>query len=140
VPEVLWFRRQFTTGSIERQRMTLFRPGTKPRSALMAPWYMHARSLWTRYGREVPSPLGMTRRQVAGLIAEYAAAFAVRHYGKSSVQRGMLSILGWPRWLYKRAKHLLLVAVYRVLVAARQVGVTPFVERLCERVTGRGHA
>jgi hypothetical protein len=52
----------------------------------------------------------------------------------------MLSILGWPRWLYKRAKHLLLVAVYRVLVAARQVGVTPFVERLCERVTGRGHA
>lgn len=119
VPEVLWFRRQFTTGSIARQRSTLFAPGTKPPSALTAPWYMHARSLWTTYGRVVPSPLGMTRRQVAGLIAEYAAAYAGRHYAKSSVQRGMLSILGWPRWLYKRAKHLMLVAVYRVLVATR---------------------
>jgi hypothetical protein len=119
VPEVLWFRRQFTTGSIERQRMTLFQPGTKPPSALVAPWYMHARSLWIRYGRDVPPPLGMTRLQVAGLIAEYAAAFAVRHYAKSSVQRGVLSILGWPRWVYKRAKHLVLLTVYRVLVATR---------------------
>ena len=54
VPEVLWSRRQFSAGSVARQRATLFRPGTKVPSALTAPWYMHARSLWARYGRHTP--------------------------------------------------------------------------------------
>jgi len=134
---VLWFRRQFAAGSIERQRETLFTPGTKPPSAWCAPWFMHARSLWTTYGREGPSICGMTRGQFARLIAAYALAYARRHYAKSSVQRGVLSVLGWPRWLYKRARHGVLVAWFRILVVARQVGITPVVERTCERVTGR---
>ena len=37
VPEVLWYRRQFDTGSVERQRSTLFAPGAQPPSALDAP-------------------------------------------------------------------------------------------------------
>jgi hypothetical protein len=145
VPEVLWYRRQFTEGSVERQRSTLFPPGTRPPSVITPPWYMHARSLWSAYGRRPNPALSMSSGTARRLIAAYAAAYAWRHYAKSSVQRGILSLLGWPRWIYKRAKHAALLGVYGVLVAARYVGFTPLVERVCERVTGRprpwrGHA
>ena len=97
---------------------------------------MHARSLWATYG---------TRRRIRRcrcrsrwrrrMIAAYAAAYAWRHYGKSSVQRGVLSVLGWPRWIYKRVKHGVLLGVYGVLVAARHSGITPLVETVsCERL------
>jgi hypothetical protein len=81
----------------------------------------------------------------ATLITRYAAAYAWRHYAKSSVQRGILTALGWPRWIYKRIKHAVLLGLYGTLVALRQIGVTPLVERVCERLTGRprpwrGHA
>lgn len=145
VPEVLWFRRQFATGSIERQRATLFAPGAATPGAFTPPWYMHARALWETYGRPVRPPLPIERHEAARLVAQYAAAYAWRHYAKSSVQRGIVSVLGWPRWIYKRAKHALLLTVYGMLVALRQLGVTPLVERTCERLTGRprpwrGHA
>jgi hypothetical protein len=145
VPEVLWYRRQFATGSIERQRSTLFRPGTVPPSAFTPAWYLHARSLWTIYRQPAVPPLGLRRSEATRLIVEYAAAYAWRHYAKSSIQRGVLSVLGWPRWVYKRAKHAMLLAVYGALVALRRLGVTPIVERAYERLTGRprprrGHA
>jgi len=108
VPEVLWFRRQFATGSIERQRSTLFAPGARIPSALTPPWYMHARAL-SASGNVAPA-----------LIARYAGAYAWRHYGKSSVQRGILAALGWPRWIYKRVKHGVLLALYHALVATRR--------------------
>jgi hypothetical protein len=145
VPQVLWYRRQFATGSIERQRSTLFRPGTVPPSALTPAWYMHARSLWTTYRQPAIPPLGLRRPEVTRLIVQYAAAYAWRHYAKSSIQRGVLSALGWPRWLYKRAKHGVLLTVYGVLVSLRRVGVTPILQRAWQRLTGRprhwrGHA
>jgi hypothetical protein len=118
VPQVLWYRRQFATGSIERQRDTLFAPGTAVPSRLTPPWYMHAQSLWATYGRGTPQ-LSLARGDAARLITGYAAAYAWRHYGKSSVRRGILSVLGWPRWVYKRARHALLHGVYHVLVATR---------------------
>jgi hypothetical protein len=124
VPEVLWSRRQFGAGSIERQRQTLFRPGMPPPSAATAPWQMHARALWAAYGRPSPSPLGLSKAEARRLIATYASAYAWRHYGKSSVQRGILATLGWPRWMYKRAKHLVLHAVYHALMAVRHRGAT----------------
>ena len=145
VPEVLWYRRQFATASVDRQRATLFGPGTKPPSPFTPPWYMHARMLWAVYGSERGSPLRIPRRHVRALVVRYTAAYAWRHYGKSSVQRGVLSALGWPRWIYKRLKHGVLLIVYGVLIAARHLGLTPLVERVCERITGRprpwrGHA
>ena len=140
VPDVLWYRRQFAAGSVERQRSTLFPPEARPPSPWTAPWYMHAKSLWAPYGREpspaLPLPAGTARR----MIAAYAAAYAWRHYGKSTVQRGILSVLGWPRWTYKRVKHGALLAVYGVLVASRHLGITPLVEKTCEKLTGRPHA
>ena len=145
VPDVLWYRRQFAVGSVERQRDTLFPPGTPPPSRFVAPWWMHARSLWQVYGASAASRSIVPRGTMRVLVIRYAAAFAWRHYAKSSVQHGILTALGWPRWLYKRIKHAVLLAVYGVLVALRQIGVTPLVERLCARFTGRsrpwrGHA
>ena len=145
VPEVLWYRRQFAAGSVERQRSTLFPPGAPTPSPLTPPWYMHARSMWGSYGRVSHPRMPLPRRVVASLVARYAAAYAWRHYAKSSVQRGILTVLGWPRWTYKRLKHGVLLGVYGLLVVLRQIGITPLIERICERLTGRprpwrGHA
>ncbi len=136
VPEALWFRRQFPEGSIGRQRTTLFAPGEARPFSLTPPWYLHARSLWVTYARP-DSPLQLSRGEVARLVVEYAAAYAWRHYSKSSVQRGLLSVLGWPRWVYKRLKHALFLALYTVLITLRKAGATPCAERLCARLTGR---
>jgi hypothetical protein len=145
VPEVLWYRRQFAEGSVERQRSTLFAPGTQPPSSFTPPWYMHARSLWATYGRQPNPALPLQPGTARRLIMTYASAYAWRHYAKASVQRGVLSVLGWPRWIYKRAKRGTLLAVYGVLVALRHLGITPLLEKICERFTGRprpwrGHA
>jgi hypothetical protein len=137
VPEVLWYRRQFAVGSVERQRATLFSPGTPPPAAFVPPWYMHAQALWHAYGRQPAADVPMSRGTARRLIAAYAAGYAWRHYGKSSVQRGLLSAFGLPRWVYKRVKHATLLGVYGVLVAARHAGLTPLVEKICERLTGR---
>ena len=96
-------------------------------------------SLWTIYGAGSQSTReAASRRQPLGLVTAYAAAYAWRHYAKSSVQRGILAVLGWPRWIYKRVKHAWsLLVVYGILVALRQIGLTPLIERLCERLTGR---
>jgi glycosyltransferase involved in cell wall biosynthesis len=137
IPEPLWYRRQFTEGSVERQRFTLFPPGTQPPSTFTPPWYMHARALWNVYGPGSHPRVKLSRTEALRLVTAYAGAYASRHYAKSSVQRGILAVLGWPRWIYKRLKHAVLLVVYGVLVALRQIGLTPLVERLCERLTGR---
>ena len=144
VPKVLWFRRQFPEGSIGRQRTTLFAPGAARPSAHVPPWYLHARSLWVTYTRPEGSSLRLSRREVASLVVEYSAAYAWRHYGKSSVQRGLPSVLGWPRWVHKRlnrwvkwVKHALLLALYAVLITLRKAGATSRAERVCVRLTGR---
>jgi hypothetical protein len=144
VPEVLWYRRQFDTGSIERQRSTLFAPGVQPPSAWTPPWYMHARSLWENYVTHAHPAVALSRPDARGQVMAYAAAYAWRHYGKSTVQRGLLSVLGWPRWTYKRLKRGVLLGLYGVLVAARWIGITPVIDRLLGRprsgVRGRNHA
>ena len=137
LPDVLWYRRQFDEGSIGRQRTTLFAPGTRPPSPWTPPWYMHARSLWATYGRQPHPSVPMSPTVARRLVRSYAAAYAWRHYAKTSVQRGLLSVLGWPRWIYKRAKHAVLLGIYGVLVALRHLGLTPLVEKVCERLTGR---
>jgi hypothetical protein len=64
-------------------------------------------------------------------------SYAYRHYAKTPTQRGLVWVLHRPRWAYKKAKHGLLVGLYATLVFARRIGVTPAIERACERVTGR---
>ena len=74
---------------------------------------------------------------VARLVARYTASYAFRHYAKTPTQRDLVWLLHRPRWAYKRAKHGVLVGVYATLVVARRIGLTPFIERTCERLTGR---
>ena len=143
VPEVLWYRRQFDTGSVERQRSTLFSPGVRPPSAWTPPWYLHARSLWETYVTRGNSAVTLSQSAARRFVVVYAAAYAWRHYGKSTVQRGLLSVLGWPRWIYKRVKHVALLSLYGVLVTLRRIGITPLVERVfgrSNRIRGRNHA
>jgi len=60
-----------------------------------------------------------------------------RKGSRPRLQRVMTTVLGCPRWMYKRVKHAALLGVYWVLVASRHLGITPLVERLYESVTGR---
>lgn len=139
VPEVLWYRRQFTTGSVARQRSSLFAPGAPRPSVLTPPWVMHARSLWATYGTGAAAPLvGASGNplSVRSMVASYTASYAWRHYGKTPAQRDVISMLGRPRWLFKQAKHFALLGAHYALVGARRVGLTPLVERVCERLTG----
>ena len=134
VPEVLWFRRQFSTGSVARQRSSLFAPGGPRPGALTPPWYTHARALWNTYGDGHALP-GLRRGAIARLVASYTASYAARHYLKT--QHDVISVVGLPRWLYKRAKHGVLLAIHKGLVVVRRAGITPWLERTCERLTGR---
>jgi glycosyltransferase involved in cell wall biosynthesis len=134
VPEVLWFRRQFSTGSLARQRSSLFAPDGPQPGALTPPWYMHARALWRTYGGGDVIP-GVRRAAIARLVATYSASYAARHYFKT--QHDVISVVNLPRWLYKRARHAVLLGVYKGLLVARRAGITPLIERTCERLTGR---
>ena len=91
IPEVLWYRRQFAAGSIERQRLTLFAPGTQPPSRFTPPWYMHARSLWDTYGRASHPRVVLPRGTIARLIV--AICGCVRVAALCQVQRAA----GHPR-------------------------------------------
>lgn len=136
VPSVLWYRRRFGAGSIERQRFTLFAPGAPVPSRFTPPWYMHARALWRTYGTGA-LPVCGSKTSAARMIARYAGEYAWRHYRKTTVSGSLWAVLGWPIWLFKRAKHATLVSAYHALVALRRLGVTPALERACEALTGR---
>jgi hypothetical protein len=144
VPQVLWHRRQFSAGSISRQRSSLFAPGGPRPGALTTPWWMHARALWAAYGRRAAGPAeaglcegpALARATVARLVFTYTASYAFRHYAKTPTQRDLVWVLQRPRWAYKRAKHGILVGVWAGLVLARRAGITPALERACERLTG----
>jgi putative sugar O-methyltransferase len=121
VPEVLWYRRQFSVSSIARQRQTLFTPGARPLSRFATAWSMHARSIWNTYRGPARDALGLSRAAVVRMVVENAGAYAFRHYMKSEVQRGIMTMLGWPRWMYKRVKHAALLIIYYVLVTGRRL-------------------
>ena len=120
VPHVLWYRRQFATGSVERQRETLFRPGGRPRSASLPTWLQHARVLWQRYASSDASPLAPTRNAARWLVARYALAYAVRHHRKTAMHRRFAAVLWWVRCAVKKTKHLVLLAVFYTLVYGRR--------------------
>ena len=179
VAQVLWHRRQFSTGSVSRQRSSLFAPDGPRPGVLATPWWMHARALWETYGKRAEGPAeagrhdglaeagryegrhddpaeaghygrrhdgpaeaaalpnpALTRPGVARLIFSYTAFYAFRHYAKTPTQRDFVWLLQRPRWVYKRARHGLLVGIHGALVLARRIGITPALERACERLTG----
>jgi glycosyltransferase involved in cell wall biosynthesis len=152
VPRVLWYRRQFETGSVARQKQSLFGPAGRPRGSTLPTWLQHARILWREYATAPATPLAGSRIATRWLIVRYAAAYASRHHSKTTVHRRFAAFLEGCRYVYKRAKHVVLLTVfytlvygrrvfwgtiYYVLVGFRRIGVTAAIERLYERVTGR---
>src|SRR5688500_1328173 len=82
-----------------------------------------------------PARPGRRGGATARLVASSRASSAARHYLKT--QHDVISVVGLPRWLYKRAKHGVLLAIHKGLVVARRAGLTPWLERTCERLIGR---
>jgi hypothetical protein len=108
--------------------------------------------LWQTYASSDTSPLAPTRARARWLVARYAMTYAVRHHRKTAMHRRFAAALWWCRSAAKKAKHLLLLAVfhtlvggrrafwgavYYLLVALRRIGVTPAIEWLYTRITGR---
>jgi glycosyltransferase involved in cell wall biosynthesis len=120
IPHVLWYRRQFEVGSVARQRHTLFGPGARPRHAVLPTWWQHARVLWRTYASSHSSPLAPTRAAARWLVARYTVAYAVRHHRKTVMHRRFAAAAWWCRCALKKAKHLVLLAVFYTLVYSRR--------------------
>ena len=119
VPEILWFRRQFETGSVARQRATLFAPGSRAPSRLVPPWYLHVRALRDAYAEGDPA-IGLGRAEARVLIRAYALRYAWRHYRKTSVYGAFSTTFRLLGILRRKIKHYVLLAVFYTLVYGRR--------------------
>lgn len=119
VPEALWYRRQSSGTSIERQRHTLVLAGEEPKSFWWPPWLQHTVVLWRAYARPAPPPLPIVRAQWRRMLLRYQLTYGWRHFRKSdtshAVNRGINSVI----WTKKITKHHYHHAVYNTLVGAR---------------------
>ena len=126
VPEVLWDRRQASADSVIRQPQTLVRAGHEPAGFHAPPWWQHARVLWREYVARTPRPLPITRAEWCGMLLQFQTVFAWRHarYGwRHSRHNWILNAIGnaidASRWLIKRAKRGIRLAVFHALVEGR---------------------
>jgi hypothetical protein len=80
VPETLWFRRQPSEASVDKQRTSLFAGATPP--GLDQPvWLQHTRVLVREYVAGTP-PARLSRAGMATLVLRYQAAYLFRHHAK----------------------------------------------------------
>jgi glycosyltransferase involved in cell wall biosynthesis len=120
VPEILWFRRQSATSSVNRQRDTLVVCGEEPRWFFWPPWLQHSIVLWREYVERQPAPLPITRAEWRRMLLRYQTTYGWRHYRKSTLSHA------YGRWIShvilakKRVKHHYHHAVYNVLVGGRR--------------------
>ena len=120
VPEVLWFRRQSSASSIQRQHHTLVLPGEAPPWFSSPPWFQHTLALWREYVRAEPRPLPLTTRTWMGMLLRYQLTYGRRHFRKTrtshAIGRGIeRTVFGW-----KLTKHYYRHAVYNTLVGSRK--------------------
>jgi hypothetical protein len=119
VPEVLWFRRQSTGTSVERQRHTLVLPGDEPRGFSAPPWVQHTRALWANYAAATPPPLPLSRRDWTRMLARYQLTYGWRHLRKQETAHAAARAVRNVLWTQKMAKHYYRHAVYNTLVGSR---------------------
>ena len=119
VPEVLWYRRQSQTASVDRQHATLVVPGEEPAGFTRPPWLQHATLLWREYVRAKPRPLPISTTAWLGMLLRYQVTYGWRHFRKTeashAVGRGIDNVI----WVKKITRHYYHRAVYETLVGGR---------------------
>jgi hypothetical protein len=119
VPEVLWYRRQSQTASVERQHATLVVSGQEPAGFTRPPWLQHAALLWREYVRAEPRPLPISTASWLGMLFRYQVTYGWRHFRKTeashAVGRGIDNVI----WVKKITRHYYHRAVYETLVGGR---------------------
>jgi hypothetical protein len=119
VPEVLWFRRQSTAASVDRQHATLVVAGEEPPGFTRPPWLQHAVLLWREYVRAEPRPLPISTAAWLGMLVRYQLTYGWRHFRKTeashAVGRGIDNVV----WVKKITRHYYHRAVYETLVGGR---------------------
>jgi glycosyltransferase involved in cell wall biosynthesis len=119
VPEALWFRRESTGASVDRQRRSLVLAGDEPKWFHTPPWLQHSLVLWDAYARPERPPLPISRTAWAGMLLRYQLTYGWKHFRKTeashAVGRGIDNVI----WTKKITKHYYHHAVYNTLVGAR---------------------
>jgi glycosyltransferase involved in cell wall biosynthesis len=119
VPEVLWYRRQSSATSVERQRHTLVLPGDEPKWFSTPPWWQHTVTLWREYALADPPPLPLSRAEWRRMLLRYQLTYGWRHFRKSDTSHGINATINQVVWTRKRLRHHYHHAVYNTLVGAR---------------------
>ena len=119
VPEVLWFRRESTGTSIDRQRHSLVLAGDQPRWFGAPPWFQHAVALWRAYAVAEAPPVRLSRAEWVRMLALYQLRYGWRHFRKTAASHAIGRGIDNVVWTRKLAKHYWHHAVYRTLVGAR---------------------
>jgi glycosyltransferase involved in cell wall biosynthesis len=132
VPEVLWFRRQSETASVDRQRFSLVLPGDEPPGFSGPPWLQHVQVLWREYARARPQAFGLSMAAWAVMLLRYQLTYAWRHFRKTETSHAMVRGVDQVVWVKKITKHHYHHAVYNTLVGGRA-----FLGR-CRRAGRRG--
>ena len=119
VPEVLWYRRQSETASVDRQHATLVVAGEEPSGFTQPPWLQHAALLWRHYVLAEPRPLPISTAAWMGMLLRYQVTYGWRHFRKTeashAVGRGIDNVI----WMKKITRHYYHRAVYETLVGGR---------------------
>lgn len=119
VPEVLWYRRQSGTPSVQRQHKTLFGAHRAPRTVVLPPAVQHAGALFANYVGRIDPALGVTRITMIRMIARYLMTYSVRHLRKSALRYRWGIAVDSLFWLKKRVVRAYHVAVYHLLVSTK---------------------
>jgi len=121
VQEVLWFRRDASGASVDRQRHTLVLAGDEPAGFGAPPWWQHARVLWREYTRDdaTLAALGLSKAEWARMLVRYQLTYGWRHFKKTeashAIGRGIDNVI----WTKKITRHYWHHAVYNLLVGSR---------------------
>jgi len=119
VAEVLWFRRDSQTASVDRQRHSLVLPGHEPAGFGAPPWLQHARLLWAVYARPDMPPLAIPRAVWARMLLRYQVTYGWRHFRKTEASHAIGRGIDNASWTKKITKHYWHHAVYNTLIGAR---------------------
>ena len=116
VPEVLWYRRQSSGTSVERQQTSLMLAGSEPEWFGWPPWLQHTVVLWREYVAREPRPLPLSRARWIGMLARYQVTYGWRHFRKTEASHALARGISRAELTKKLVKHHYHHAVYDTLM------------------------